>query len=167
MKVANYNCAINLVCMPKKAHRSQWGSPNNALAWLFPETSQNPSSRQVTTSTDPDRRTRRGGNPNWGLRGNNTLSRPFSGLLQDSCSLITQIWNPSPEVNIRATFGLKRYCPEAWGMFCGAGEEHLGIPRDLLQEVKGGIKGGKRKELRWLEEEEQWENKEESRGCCM
>lgn len=28
-------------------------------------------------------------------------------------------------------------------MFCGAGEEHLGIPRDLLQEVKGGIKVGK------------------------
>lgn len=51
-------------------------------------------------------------------------------------------------------------------MFCGAGEEHLGIAQDLLQEVKGGIKGGKREESRWLEEEEQWEKKEESRGCC-
>lgn len=87
MTVANYNCAINLVYMPKKEHRVQWGSLGLA------STQKHHRSPQGTISTDPDRSTRRGGNPNWDLSRSNTLSRPFPGLLEDSCSLIVQTRN--------------------------------------------------------------------------
>lgn len=112
----------------------------------WPGFSQKHHSHQGTNSTDPDR-TWRGGNPNSGLRENNTLSRPFPGLLEHSCNLVTR-------VNTRATPGLRGYCPEAWDMLRVVGEKHLGIAQDFYGKFKDGIKFGKIEESRWFEEEE-------------